>query len=227
MPILVVEDEPDLSDLLRYILRRAGHDVIVAFDGDAALRLWREQNPELVLLDIGLPRKDGWEVCRAIRNESPTPIVILTGADADEDVVRGLDLGADDYLVKPFSPKQLQARVRAVLRRAIAKEPVDTTSAISAGDLTIDGLWRTVTCESQEIRLTRLEHRILYDLALHTGQVVPHDVLIQRVWGYPGEANSSIIKGHIRNIRSKLSELGSVTTIRVIPGVGYMLSTTG
>ena len=224
MPILVVEDEPDLSDLLRYILRRAGHDVIVAFDGDAALRMWREQNPELILLDIGLPRKDGWEVCRAIRNESPTPIVILTGSDGDEDIVRGLDLGADDYLVKPFSPKQLQARVRAVLRRAATRESVDANSAISAGDLTIDGLWRTVVCDSHEIRLTRLEHRILYDLALHLGQVVPHDVLIQRVWGYPGEANSSIIKGHIRNIRSKLSDMGSVTTIRVIPGVGYMMS---
>jgi DNA-binding response OmpR family regulator len=223
MPILVVEDEPDLTDLLRYILRRAGHDVIVAFDGETALRLWREQNPELVLLDIGLPRTDGWEVCRTIRSESPTPIVILTGNDTDEDVVRGLDMGADDYLVKPFSPKQLQARVSAVLRRAAERAPADASTKVTAGDLVLDGLWRTVTCEERETRLTRLEHRILYDLALHSGQVVPHDVLIQRVWGYPGEANSSIIKGHIRNIRSKLSEIGSDTTIRVIPGVGYML----
>jgi DNA-binding response OmpR family regulator len=222
MAILVVEDEPDLTDLLTYILRRAGHDVVVAFDGDAALRLFRERSPELVLLDIGLPRMSGWEVCRSIRNESNTPIVFLSGNDTEEDIVRGLDLGAEDYVVKPFSPKMLQARIRSVLRRSEAATPTRKT-AITAGDVALDARWRTATCNDRTANLTRLEYKILQELALHFGQVVPHAELIQKVWGYKGEASGNIVKGHIRNIRLKLEEVGSETTIRIVPGVGYLM----
>jgi DNA-binding response OmpR family regulator len=228
MAILVVEDEADLSDLLIYILRRAGHEVITAFDGDSAIRLWRECQPELILLDIGLPRKTGWDVCRAVRSESSTPIMILSAADSEEDIVRGLDLGAEDYMTKPFSPRVLQARVRTLLHRAhsqpVVKQPA--VSAISAVDLKLDPDW-TVSCKGKSIRLTRLEHRILRELALHLGQVMPHEELIQRVWGYSGEASSNILKGHVRNIRMKLESLGSDTTIRIMPGVGYILSNGG
>lgn len=225
MAILVVEDEADLSDLLIYILRRAGHEVIPAFDGDAAIRLWRECGPELILLDIGLPRKTGWDVCRIVRSESSTPIMILSAADSEEDVVRGLDLGAEDYMTKPFSPRVLQARVRTLLNRSntalTVKQPA--LSAITAVDLKLDPDW-TVNCRGKSIRLTRLEYRILRELALHLGKVMPHEELIQRVWGYNGEASSNILKGHVRNIRMKLENLGSDTTIRIMPGVGYILS---
>jgi DNA-binding response OmpR family regulator len=224
MAILVVEDEPDLTDLLTYILRRAGHDVLVAFDGDTALRLFRERDPELVLLDVGLPHKDGWEVCERIRGESNTPVVFLSGNDTEDDIVRGLDLGAEDYVVKPFSPRMLQARIRAVLRRSTTLERgVKTDGTITVGDLALDPRWRTASRGDQSIPLTRIEYRVLQDLALHFGQVVPHAELIQKVWGYKGEASGNIVKGHIRNIRLKLAEIGSDTTIQIVPSVGYLL----
>jgi DNA-binding response OmpR family regulator len=224
MAILVVEDEADLSDLLSYILRRAGHEVILAFDGETALRMWKERDPELVLLDIGLPRKNGWEVCRTIRNESTTPVMILSGADAEEDVIHGLDIGAEDYMTKPFSPRLLQARIKTLLRRSTTPAAREVSSSITACDLKLDADWRTVTCRERSVRLTRLEHRVLQELALHQGQVVAHTELIQRVWGYKGEASSNIVKGHIRNIRMKLEEIDSNAAIRIIPGVGYILS---
>lgn len=224
MAILIVEDEPDLSDLLSFILRRAGHDVIVAFDGDTALKLWRERDPDLVLLDLGIPRTDGWEVCKTIRGESSTPVMIVSGADAEDDMVRGFDLGIEDYVTKPFSPRLLQARIKTALRRAQpVKGPQVADSCLTVGDLSIDSRWRTATCGDESRRLTRLEHKVLQELALHSGQVVPHSELIQKVWGYKGEASSSIVKGHIRSVRVKLSQIGSKVSIRIIPGVGYIL----
>jgi DNA-binding response OmpR family regulator len=224
MAILVVEDELDLSDLLSYILRRAGHDVIVAFDGEAALRLWRERDPELVLLDVGLPKTNGWEVCRQIRSESSTPVVIVSGSDAEDDMVKGFDLGIEDYVVKPFSPRILQARVRTILSRS---QPTRNRAAqeagICLGDLTIDSRWRTAACGERSVRLTRIEHQVLQELARHSGQVVPHQELIQKVWGYKGEGSSNIVKGHVRGVRLKLGELGTKASIRIVPGVGYIL----
>ncbi|HLG12691.1 MAG TPA: response regulator transcription factor [Dehalococcoidia bacterium] len=224
MAILVVEDEADLSDLLSFILRRAGHEVFIAADGDSALRVWRERSPELVLLDIGLPCRTGWEVCQTIRRESTTPVMILSGADTEEDIVRGLDLGAEDYVTKPFSPRLLQARIKTVLRRSRASDSGRTEATVDAGDLMLNQDWHTVSNQDRSVRLTRLEHRVLQELALHIGQVVPHDELIEKVWGYTGETSSNILKGHIRNLRLKLAHLDSNTTIRIMPGVGYVLS---
>jgi DNA-binding response OmpR family regulator len=225
MAILVVEDEVDLSDLLSFILKRAGHEVILAFDGDSALRLWRERQPELVLLDLNLPRRNGWEVCEAIRRESTTPIMILSGADAEEDVVRGLDLGAEDYLTKPFSPRVLQARVRTLLRRSSQRpEAARVAASLKVGDLTLDNDWRTINCKNETVSLSRLEYLELSELALHRDQVVPHGDLIERVWGYRGEDSSNIVKGHIRNIRKKLAEVGSKASIKIVPGIGYILT---
>jgi DNA-binding response OmpR family regulator len=225
MAILVVEDELDLSDLLSFILRRAGHDVITAFDGESAIKLWRERDPELVLLDVGLPRTNGWEVCRIIRSEATTPVVIVSGFDAEDDMVKGFDLGVEDYVVKPFSPRILQARVRTVLSRAQAnnRKGGQEASGTSFGDLVIDSRWRTAACGDKSVRLTRIEHNVLQELARHCGQVVPHEELIQKVWGYKGEGSSNVVKGHIRGVRLKLCELGSKTSIRIVPGVGYIL----
>ena len=224
MAILLVEDESDLSDILTYILRRGGHEVIHAFDGDAALRMWRERSPDLVILDIGIPRKDGWEVCRTIRTESVTPIMILSGADTEEDVLKGLDLGAEDYMTKPFSPRVLQARVRSLLRRAQMSVAQSRSASIQVADLTFDAEWRTIARGDKAIRLTKLEYGVLQVLALHFGQVVAHNELIEQIWGYKGEASSNIVKGHIRNIRVKLEELESRATIKIISGVGYLLT---
>jgi two-component system response regulator VicR len=221
--ILVVEDETDLSDLICYILRRAGHDVMTAFDGDTALSLWRERRPELIVLDVGLPKKDGWEVCRIVRDESTTPVIIVSGADAEEDMVRGFEIGAEDYVAKPFSPRLLQARIRSLLRRSQSNSSTQSMDSCVIGDLSIDSRWRTASCQERSARLTRLEHRVLQELALHLGQVVPHAELIQRIWGYKGEASSNIVKGHIRSVRLKLESIGSKATIRIIPSVGYIL----
>ena len=140
MAILIVEDDPDLLDILVFAVRREGHDVIAAHDGAAGLHLFKTKEPQLVLLDADLPKVNGWEVCKAIRSESNTPIIMLTGAASDTDVVKGLELGADDYVTKPFSPKQLMARIRAVLRRAkeSADEPRKGWQVITAGDLKLD-----------------------------------------------------------------------------------------
>ena len=225
MAILVVEDESDLSDLLSYILRRAGHEVMVAFDGESALQMWRDKNPELVLLDIGLPKKNGWEVCRTIRRESGTPVIIVSGADTEDEMVQGFDLGAVDYVVKPFSPRLLHARVRTALRRAAAAEgaPRSADSCLVVGDLSLDAEWRTVGHEEQTARLTKLEFQVLRELALCCGQVISHAELIERVWGYKGEESSNIVKGHIRSLRLKLKDIGSKTEIRIVPAVGYIL----
>lgn len=223
MAILVAEDELDLSDLLSYILRKSGHEVILAHDGEAALRLWRAQKPELVLLDIGLPRKNGWDVCKTIRQESTTPILILSGAAAEDDIVRGLDLGAEDYLTKPFSPRLLRARINSLIRRTKVTTSNQGDSTVSLGDLKLDFAGRTVTCGAQSVQLTRIEHSILQMLAIHMSQVVPHEELVDRVWGYKGEGTSHVAKGHMRNLRMKLASIGSKATIRVLPGCGYIL----
>lgn len=225
MAILVAEDESDLSDLLCFILRRSGNEVIVAHDGLTALQLWRERDPELVLLDIGLPKMSGWEVCQTISNESSTPVMIVSGNDDEEDMVRGLDSGAVDYVCKPFSPRLLLARIRTILRRAksvpAASKPSE--AQLSVGDLCVDSSWHTANCGEKEVSLTRLEHRVLQELAVRSGQVVSHSDLIQRIWGYKGEASSHVVKGHIRSLRLKLAEIGSSAAIRVVPGVGYTL----
>ncbi len=228
MAILVVEDELDLSDLISYILRRVGYDIIVALDGDSAVRLWRERDPDLVLLDVGLPRLDGWQVCQTIRSESNTPIIVVSGLDTEDDMVKGFDLGIEDYVTKPFSPRILQARVRRILSRAAHELPAKAVDAgFSAGDLVIDSHWRTATSGERTVRLTRIEHEVLQELVKHSGQVVPHEDLISRVWGYKGEASSNIVKGHIRGVRLKLDQLGSQAWIRTVPGVGYILEQSG
>ena len=224
MAILVVEDDSDLLDILCFTLRREGHDVIAAHDGAQALQLWETKHPQLVLLDIDLPKVSGWDVCKQIRKESTTPVIMLTAASNDPDIVKGLELGADDYITKPFSPRQLVSRIRAVLRRV--KETVDQPrqgwQVMIAGDLKLDPQWRTVHHGDEAIRLTPMEFKLLYELVLHEGQVLPHQVLTDRVWGYEGVDDASLLKGHIRNLRRKLeSDSSDPTYIHTVAGIGY------
>jgi DNA-binding response OmpR family regulator len=223
MAILLVEDDQDLTDVLAYLLRREGHEVHIAYDGATAIKLWRESDPQLILLDIDLPRMNGWEVCEAVREGSATPIVMLTGANGDENVVKGLELGADDYLTKPFSPKQLLARVRAVLRRTGSNGAQAPTQLLTASDLTLDAKWRRVRRGEEEISLTKLEFQLLHELALHAGQVLTYRYITDRVWGYKGHDDAGLIKGHIRNLRGKLgSAPDGGQYIETVHGTGYI-----
>jgi DNA-binding response OmpR family regulator len=221
--ILTVEDDADLLDILSYSLRREGHNVLCARDGETALDLWRAGNPELILLDVNLPGLDGWQVCQRIRAEAETPIIMLTGMGATRDVSRGFELGADDYVTKPFSPKELVARVRAILRRTeTTDEPRKGWQVTTVGDLRLDPQWRSVIRGDESVKLTGTEFKLLYELVLHEGQVLPHQILTDRVWGFEGVDDSSLLKGHIRNLRCKIEPDASTPTyIHTIAGIGY------
>jgi DNA-binding response OmpR family regulator len=222
MKILVVEDDLSLSDVLTFTLRRAGYEVITAFDGLVALQLWEAENPDMVILDLNLPKLDGLAVCRQIRSQGETPIIILSVRSGDEDVVKGLELGADDYIVKPFSPGQLVARIRAVSRRAGVN---DTASALEMGGLILDRSRNEVQRRGSEaVRLTPLEARLLETLMLYAGQVLPTDTLITAVWGNEG-GERSMLKQLVYRLRAKVDPEGTTTSlIETIPGIGYSLT---
>jgi two-component system, OmpR family, response regulator VicR len=223
--LLVVEPDSDLLDLQLFMLRRAGYEGIAARDGAAALRLWQSKRPQLILLEAQLPLLDGWEVCEAVRTVDETPIIFVSETQTDAAVVRALGSGADDYVAKPFSPKQLLARIEAVLRRATAKEirQRSATEVVKAGDLVLEPQWRRVRRGLEEIRLTGTEFKLLHELVLHEGQVLSHQVLADRVWGYDDVEDAGPLKGHIRNLRRKIEPEpdGKPIYIQTIMGVGY------
>jgi DNA-binding response OmpR family regulator len=205
MKILVVDDDPDLRDLIGYTLRRDGYFVIEAEDGIAALLMAEVERPDLVLLDVNLPRLDGFEVCRRLRAVPATsgiPIVMLTVRGTEEDQVRGLDLGADDYLAKPFSPRTLLARVRALLRRAGGAE---RPQPLAVGDLLIDAEAQTVRVQGAEpVRLTRLEFRLLQLLAANAGADLPFERLLRHVWGDRISGDRQALKQLVHRLRKKI-----------------------
>ena len=225
MKVLVVDDDVDLLDLMTYALRREGYNVLAAVDGQQALQRWESENPDIVLLDGNLPKIDGFEVCRRIRHESKTPIIMLTARDEEEDILRGLQIGADDYMTKPFSAKQLAARMKAVMRRCQTDPYRQPASQVTVGDLVLDIQSHEVTKAGKPIQLTRLEFRILYMLAVNEGRIIPYARLIEYAWGYYDEGNSDMLKGHVSRIRKKigLSATGD-GTITTVLGVGYSLS---
>ena len=198
--ILVVEDEPEIADLLRSYLEREGHRVLVAGDGEAAVREVEAAPPDLVVLDLMLPRLDGWEVSRRIRAVGPVPIIMLTARDREEDKIRGLELGADDYVTKPFSPREVVARVRAVLRRN-RHEGRDT---LVLDELTVDFRGQEVRRQGESCGLTHTEWRLLEALASHPGQVFTRLQLIDRVYGYSFEGFERTVDAHIKNLRQKI-----------------------
>lgn len=224
MKILVVDDDADLLDLTGYALRREGFTVVQALDGEQALRRWETEEPDLVLLDANMPKMNGFEVCRTIRQASTTPVIMLTARDDEEDILQGLELGADDYVTKPFSAKQLIARIKAVIRRCQGDPFRQPVSELRAGDLVLDLQSHEAKKGGAAVQLTPLEFRLLYMLAMNEGRVIPYDRLVEYAWGYDG-GDSSLLKTHMSHIRSKLGIGGSgAGSIRAIPGVGYSLN---
>jgi DNA-binding response OmpR family regulator len=225
--VLIVEDERDIRDLVLFHLEREGFQVSSASSGEEALRQVRLASPDLVLLDLMLPAMGGLEVCRKLRQDPATvalPIVMLTAKGDEVDRVLGLELGADDYIVKPFSPKELLARVRAVLRRA---KPAPGVGALAIGALAIDQGTRTVTVQGAPLTLTHKEFELLCALADAQGRVLSREFLLDRVWGYSraGEIESRTVDVHVRRLRVKLGPEGR--RILTVKSVGYRLDPEG
>lgn len=219
MKVLVVEDDLALSDVVAFTLRRAGYDVLTAFDGLAAVESFEQNSPDLILLDLNLPKLDGLGVCRQIRSSSLIPIIILSVRAGDEAVVQGLELGADDYIVKPFSPTQLVARIRAVMRRAgIQAAPAE----LEVGGLIFDRSRGELRHgDGKPARLTALESRLLETLMRHPGQVMPSESLISAVWG-PEGADRTMLKQLIYRLRTKVEvDPSQPVYIETVPGIGY------
>ncbi|MBK9714959.1 MAG: response regulator transcription factor [Kouleothrix sp.] len=221
MKILVVDDDLELLGLIGFALRQAGYLVVEADDGAAALSAFAREQPDMVILDVNLPSMSGFDVCRQIRAEGTTPIMMLTVRSSEEDQVRGLDDGADDYLTKPFSPRTLLARVRALLRRA----EIDRPAPLSAGDLTIDVERQAVGVRGgPPIRLTSLEFRLLQYLLANAGHTIPADRLTTHVWGYRGLGDKQLLKQLVHRLRQKIEQNPAEPQyIVTIAGVGYLL----
>ena len=224
MRVLIVDRDQDLLDVMTYSFRREGYEVAGATDGLQALDHVRAVRPDIVVLELDLPRLDGFEVCRRIRLDSEVPIIIATARHEEPDVLRALRLGADDYVTKPFSLKQLSARMGTVLRRCRSTSQMRSARTVRAGDLEL-------SLESYEVRrgggdpapLTPLEFRILYLLAMNEGQIIPYARLVDYAWGYEG-GDSSLLKTHVCHIRQKLNlPLTGPGAIRSLATVGYGL----
>ncbi len=224
--ILVVEDEPRIASLVRDYLEHAGFAVLTAGDGAGGLALARARRPDAIVLDLGLPKVDGLDVIRALRSDSSVPIVVLTARGDETDRIIGLELGADDYVVKPFSPKELVARVRAVLRRAEARSA--SSERIAVGDLEIDVARRRVVAAGRAVDLTPTEFELLATLAREPGRVWTRAQLLDAVHGFSLETYERAIDGHVRNLRRKLDPDGEGSRyVRTVHGVGYALVEAG
>jgi DNA-binding response OmpR family regulator len=221
--ILLVDDELSVQKLLAYPLRKEGYDVIPALDGREALDRLRDDNFDLVVLDVMLPRMDGFDVCRAIRSRSTVPIIMLTAKTEETDKVLGLELGADDYITKPFSVREFRSRVKAVLRRAALAQPeAQFEEPIEAGELSIDFEKRSVVVRGESARLTYVEFEILAALARAPGRVFSRTMLLERVWGDAAYRDPRTIDVHIRHLREKLEqESKTPELILTVRGVGY------
>jgi DNA-binding response OmpR family regulator len=221
--ILLVDDELSVQKLLAYPLRKEGYDVVPALDGREALERLRDDNFDLVVLDVMLPRMDGFDVCRAIRSRSTVPIIMLTAKTEETDKVLGLELGADDYITKPFSVREFRSRVKAVLRRAALAQPeAQLEEPIDAGDLQIDFEKRSVIARGESVRLTYVEFEILAALARAPGRVFSRTMLLERVWGDASYRDPRTIDVHIRHLREKLEvEARTPELILTVRGVGY------
>ena len=223
--ILVVDDEQPIADILKFNLEKEGYQVIIANDGDTAIELAESENPDLILLDIMLPNKDGNEVLREVRKTKTMPVIMLTAKDSEIDKVLGLELGADDYVTKPFSNRELIARVKANLRRQqVPDDTVKATKDIVIGDLIVHPDAYVVSRKGEQIELTHREFELLHYLARHIGQVMTREHLLETVWGYDYFRDVRTVDVTVRRLREKIEENPSnpmwIVTRR---GVGYYL----
>jgi two-component system KDP operon response regulator KdpE len=223
--ILVVEDEPRVVRLVSEVLKAVGYRVVAAASGESAIEMFALEQPDLVLLDILLPRgPDGYEVCQRIREFSNVPVIMLTAKARESEVLRGFDAGADDYLTKPFSAKELIARVRAVLRRSAHSE-TGAPATLQCGELEIDFARRTAHIRGQPVHLTRTEFALLRELALHANRVVTHVELLTAVWGAEYRNDVDYLRAYVRHLRRKLeADPADPRFILTSQGVGYMLA---
>ena len=225
--ILVVDDEKPIADILQFNLKKEGYDVYCAYDGNSAISMVEEVQPDLILLDIMLPQRDGMEVCREVRKKHEMPIIMLTAKDSEIDKVLGLELGADDYVTKPFSTRELIARVKANLRRHQAASQAgieEESNEIEIGSLTIHPDAYVVSKRGETIELTHREFELLHYLAKHIGQVMTREHLLQTVWGYDYYGDVRTVDVTVRRLREKIEDSPShpawIVTRR---GVGYYL----
>jgi len=217
----VVDDDRVLADLLAFTLRQEGFQVSLAYDGQSALQKWRTEQPDVIVLDLNLPKVDGFTVCRRIRAEADTPIIMLTVRGEDDDIVQGLELGADDYIPKPFSPRQLVARVKAVLRRS---GQTHVPAVHRVGELTLDASRRELRIgPDRTVSLTPLENRLLRYLMINAGHVLTSEAIIAQVWG-PEGGDRDMLRQVVSRLRRKIEpDSARPTYIENVPGLGYGL----
>jgi DNA-binding response OmpR family regulator len=219
--VLVVEDEASIASFVAAYLKNAGYIVKTTPSGNEALRLVESERPALVVLDLMLPDIDGVEVCKRIRQHSEMPVLMLTARDEDVDKIIGLEVGADDYMTKPFNPRELVARVRAILRRSTAHGADRESAVIQHGDLTVDAGRREAKVGDTEIQLAPKEFDLLWELLDHRGLVLTRDQLLERVWGYTFAGDTRTVDVHVRQLRRKLGDASPIVTVW---GVGYKVS---
>ena len=220
--ILVVDDEANLRHTLTYTLQQEGFETLSAADGEQALALARSGAPDLVILDVMLPKMDGFEVCRRLRRESDVPVLMLTARDTEIDKVVGLEIGADDYLAKPFSMRELVARIKAMLRRAAKTTDATTNETLTVAGLTIDAARHRVTADGLEIALKPKEFDLLAYLVRHQGHVFSREQLLAAVWGMDYAGDSRTVDTHIKTLRDKLGDrVDAPRWIETLRGVGY------
>ena len=217
--VLVIEDDPYICDLIILYAEKSGYLVSIANDGMAGLEMFYDNKPDLVILDIMMPEMDGWEVCKEIRRFDKTPIIMLTGKGESYDKLKGFNLGADDYIVKPFDPNELMARINAVLRRAYPM--LGTNEIIEFPGLKINLQHYKVTYKKQEILLPPKEMELLYFLTSHSNQAFTRQQLLEKIWGLDYEGDPRTVDVHIKRIRDKLGNANAYWRIKTIRGVGY------
>jgi len=221
--ILVVDDEPRYVWTIRLNLEARGHHVLVASDGRSALETVVSEEPDLVILDVKMPGMDGYSVCRQIREFSTVPIIMLTALAQDADKVKGLNLGADDYVTKPFSIEELMARVRAALRRAVLSGQGSDSTVFECGDLRINFAQQRVSLDGQDVQLTPLEYQLLCELAKHVGRILVPEYLLERVWGAAYAGDNAILRQVIHRLRLKIErDPGNPMYVQTRLGSGYV-----
>ena len=218
--VLIVDDERNIVELLKYNLKKEGYEVIVAYDGAEAIRLTREEKPDIIILDIMMPEMGGIEVCKTIRQESWIPIIMLTARGEEIDKVLGLEIGADDYVTKPFSPRELMARIKAILRRTKGKSM--EKEELHFKDITINLIKHEVWIRGEKIDLKPKEFDLLKLLATNAGKVFTRDFLLEQLWGYDYLGDTRTVDVHIRRLRQKIEDVASNPKyLKTVHGIGY------